>query len=76
MNGDVALKHQESHLKPESESTSNLNQTEHGSSITGIPVVTFKWHHVQTPYLVALWILVAGLAKLGMYQTILRNKMC
>uniref|UniRef100_H3CAB9 Sodium/hydrogen exchanger n=1 Tax=Tetraodon nigroviridis TaxID=99883 RepID=H3CAB9_TETNG len=30
----------------------------------GIPVVTFKWHHVQEPYYVALWILVAGVCKL------------
>ncbi|XP_051247455.1 sodium/hydrogen exchanger 3 isoform X2 [Dicentrarchus labrax] len=63
VNGDVALTHQESRLNP---SKSNLNQTEHGhgSVITGIPIVTFKWHHVETPYLVALWILVAGLGKL------------
>lgn len=66
-NRDVALTHQEPPLKP-AESKSNLNQTEHGhgSSITGIPVVTFKWHHVESPYLIALWILVAGVAKLGM----------
>uniref|UniRef100_A0A8C4EDS1 Sodium/hydrogen exchanger n=1 Tax=Dicentrarchus labrax TaxID=13489 RepID=A0A8C4EDS1_DICLA len=46
--------------------TSLTSETEHGhgSVITGIPIVTFKWHHVETPYLVALWILVAGLGKL------------
>lgn len=65
VNGDVARTDQESHLKP---SESNLTQTEHGhgSSVTGIPIVTFKWHHVEAPYLVALWILVAGLGKMGM----------
>uniref|UniRef100_A0A8C3ARV1 Sodium/hydrogen exchanger n=1 Tax=Cyclopterus lumpus TaxID=8103 RepID=A0A8C3ARV1_CYCLU len=65
--GDVAPTHQDSQLEPPPESTSNWSQTEHGHgsvAITGIPVVTFKWHHVETPYLVALWILVAGLAKL------------
>lgn len=63
--GDVAPTNQDSHP---SQSKSSLNQTEHGhgSIITGIPVVTFKWHHVESPYLIALWILVAGLAKLGM----------
>nr|XP_046273357.1 sodium/hydrogen exchanger 3-like isoform X2 [Scatophagus argus] len=65
VNGDVAPTHQEPPLKL-SESKSSSNQTEHGhgSSITGIPIVTFKWHHVETPYLVALWVLVAGLAKM------------
>uniref|UniRef100_A0A665VWS9 Sodium/hydrogen exchanger n=1 Tax=Echeneis naucrates TaxID=173247 RepID=A0A665VWS9_ECHNA len=29
-----------------------------------VPIVTFKWHHVEDPYLVALWVLVAGLAKM------------
>lgn len=39
----------------------------HGSSISGIQIVTFKWHHVEAPYLIALWILVAGVSKMGMY---------
>ncbi|XP_062414392.1 sodium/hydrogen exchanger 3-like isoform X3 [Pungitius pungitius] len=59
--------HQDSRPEPPSETTANQSHAEqgHGSSaITGIPVVTFKWHHVETPYLVAVWILVAGLAKL------------
>ncbi|XP_034560443.1 sodium/hydrogen exchanger 3.1 isoform X2 [Notolabrus celidotus] len=63
IHGDVALTNQDSHP---SESKLSLNKTEHGHGpiITGIPVVTFKWDHVQSPYLIVLWILVAGLAKL------------
>ncbi|GAA6094578.1 sodium/hydrogen exchanger 3-like [Tachysurus ichikawai] len=43
-----------------SESTGNAS----ASTITTLPVVTWKWHHVETPYLVALWIFVCWLCKL------------
>uniref|UniRef100_A0A3B3ULX0 Sodium/hydrogen exchanger n=1 Tax=Poecilia latipinna TaxID=48699 RepID=A0A3B3ULX0_9TELE len=35
-----------------------------GHNATGISIVTFKWHHVETPYLIALWVLVSFLVKL------------
>uniref|UniRef100_A0A3Q3JW10 Sodium/hydrogen exchanger n=1 Tax=Monopterus albus TaxID=43700 RepID=A0A3Q3JW10_MONAL len=63
MKDKLALTHQEPHLKL-SDFKSNLSQDESGSNITGIPIVRFRWDHVETPYLIALWILVAGLAKM------------
>ncbi|KAK7124523.1 hypothetical protein R3I94_018783 [Phoxinus phoxinus] len=33
-------------------------------TITTLPIVIWKWHHVETPYLVALWILTCWLCKL------------
>ncbi|XP_047461573.1 sodium/hydrogen exchanger 3-like isoform X2 [Mugil cephalus] len=47
-----------------STSGSNHSQHGHGPEITGIPVVTFKWEHVLRPYLLSLWVLVAGLCKM------------
>ncbi|XP_034016623.1 sodium/hydrogen exchanger 3-like isoform X1 [Thalassophryne amazonica] len=35
-----------------------------GGAITTLPIVSWKWQHVSTPYLVALWILVSWLCKL------------
>uniref|UniRef100_A0AAQ4NN56 Sodium/hydrogen exchanger n=1 Tax=Gasterosteus aculeatus aculeatus TaxID=481459 RepID=A0AAQ4NN56_GASAC len=64
---DVQQTRPDSRPEPPSESTPNQSHADHGhgsSAVGGIPVVTFKWHHVETPYQVALWILVAGLAKL------------
>lgn len=53
------------------EASSPGSGTEHGEggqgvkNITTLPIVSFAWHHVETPYLVALWILVGWLCKLG-----------
>ncbi|XP_039534869.1 sodium/hydrogen exchanger 3.1 isoform X1 [Pimephales promelas] len=37
-------------------------------NLTGLPIVTFEWHHVQTPYLVIIWVFVAALAKLSVIE--------
>lgn len=34
-------------------------------NITTLPIVSWKWHHIETPYMVALWVLVGWLCKLG-----------
>lgn len=40
------------------------------ATITTLPIVIWKWHHVETPYLVALWILTCWLCKLGKLSSI------
>ena len=44
-----------------------INVTSYGGSdLEGIPaVLVLNWHYVKTPFLVALWILVAGVLKIG-----------
>ncbi|XP_012515602.1 PREDICTED: sodium/hydrogen exchanger 3 isoform X2 [Propithecus coquereli] len=43
--------------------TRGIEEEPSGAS-QGFQVVTFEWHHVQDPYIIALWILVASLAKI------------
>uniref|UniRef100_A0A669BBZ0 Sodium/hydrogen exchanger n=1 Tax=Oreochromis niloticus TaxID=8128 RepID=A0A669BBZ0_ORENI len=46
-------------------SSNTTGEGGHGvGPITTLPIVTWKWHHISTQYLVALWILVAWLCKL------------
>ncbi|KAL6461266.1 hypothetical protein MHYP_G00312320 [Metynnis hypsauchen] len=47
-----------------SEGSTSTNVTNSSTTLTTLPVVTWKWHHIETPYLVALWILVCWLCKL------------
>lgn len=63
----VVLPGQGSYLGP-SEPHSNATDivVDHEFHITGIAVVRYEWHHVASPFLVTLWILVAGVAKMGM----------
>ncbi|XP_022437005.1 sodium/hydrogen exchanger 3 isoform X2 [Monodon monoceros] len=51
---------------PRAQGVEEMPDGAHGES-QGFQVVTFKWHHVQDPYIIALWILVASLAKIGFH---------
>uniref|UniRef100_A0A9J8C9L2 Sodium/hydrogen exchanger n=1 Tax=Cyprinus carpio carpio TaxID=630221 RepID=A0A9J8C9L2_CYPCA len=63
---EVGLNYSLKSSATENISTSTNDSTGgHGSStITTLPIVIWKWHHVETPYLVALWILTCWLCKL------------
>lgn len=37
-------------------------------NISEVAIVSFKWDHVQEPYVIVLWIFVAGMSKLGGYR--------
>nr|UQS87557.1 solute carrier family 9 member A3 [Rhamdia quelen] len=43
-------------------------------NLTNVNIVTLQWGHVETPYLVVLWILVAGVAKVSVIQMNTRLK--
>ncbi|XP_040045019.2 sodium/hydrogen exchanger 3.1 isoform X2 [Gasterosteus aculeatus] len=53
------------------EAATNSSEGNHGATgghetapVTTLPIVTWKWEHVSTPYLVALWVLVSWICKL------------
>ncbi|KAF6719904.1 hypothetical protein FQA47_021848 [Oryzias melastigma] len=57
-----------------SQSTTNATSSSSGHEtavISTLPIVSWKWHHVSEPYLVALWILVCWLCKLGESQSLM-----
>lgn len=49
----------------QSTDTAGTTGNETNGTLQTLPIVTWKWHHVETPYLVALWVLVCWLCKLG-----------
>lgn len=42
-----------------------LDEDTNKSSVKRFPVVAFDFHHVATPYIISLWIVIVGLAKIG-----------
>ncbi len=67
----IEVAHNYSSKSSATENTGNSTDSSTGgdghapSAISTLPIVTWKWHHVETPYLVALWILTCWLCKLG-----------
>ena len=46
--------------------TTTAPSSEHESqSVKRYAVATFDFHHVATPYIISLWIIIVGLAKIG-----------
>lgn len=46
------------------EDSSHGESGHEGEPITTLPIVSWKWHHVSTPYIVVLWVLVSWLCKI------------
>ncbi|XP_049890270.1 sodium/hydrogen exchanger 3-like isoform X1 [Epinephelus moara] len=64
---DTGSDHGNSSDTGETDSGHDSGSGDHGHSgapITTLPIVSWKWHHVTTPYLVALWILVSWVCKI------------
>uniref|UniRef100_A0A8C1TMD7 Sodium/hydrogen exchanger n=1 Tax=Cyprinus carpio TaxID=7962 RepID=A0A8C1TMD7_CYPCA len=59
---------QDNYTTHEDESVFQNPHHQQEENLTGLPIVTFKWHHVETPYLVIIWVFVAGLAKLSVVE--------
>ncbi|KAM8767328.1 sodium/hydrogen exchanger 3-like isoform 1-T1 [Acanthopagrus schlegelii] len=63
--GDSGTNSSSDHDTGSDDSHDTGNSDGHGEEpITTLPIVSWKWNHVTTPYLVALWILVSWICKL------------
>uniref|UniRef100_A0A183BZH2 Sodium/hydrogen exchanger n=1 Tax=Globodera pallida TaxID=36090 RepID=A0A183BZH2_GLOPA len=64
VDGEVRSKPTRPQSAGESGHTFDINSDEEEQRLTHFQIVSLNWHHVETPYTVSVWILLASIAKI------------